>query len=222
MSGCLARTGRPVSALILATRPAWPALDLVEQLHGLDEPDDLPHGDLAPDIHEGRGSGCRRAVPDAAQRGPSRPAGPAGRRRPFPRVAWRRSLPVAAPSLVEPGGVSGDGDRRCDRRGFPEHGPVEPTWTSSSVRSLRSSRVERRSMSESSDASAPLTGGGAASGSDRGVGPHLPRLARRLPRRRPPPAVVSITGAASDRGVGVVEPCSVIRLTAEDRAAFWP
>ena len=61
ISGCLALTSAPLSATTRTTRPARSRLDLVEQLHRLDEADDLADGDLAADLDVRRGAGRRRA-----------------------------------------------------------------------------------------------------------------------------------------------------------------
>jgi hypothetical protein len=55
MSGCLALTSVPLSGMTLTTRPGKVRLDLVEQLHRLDEADDLADRDLPADLDVRRG-----------------------------------------------------------------------------------------------------------------------------------------------------------------------
>ena len=50
MSGCLAFTSVPLSGMHLDDAAGEVGLDLVEQLHRLDQPDDLADGDLAADL----------------------------------------------------------------------------------------------------------------------------------------------------------------------------
>ena len=54
MSACLALTSLPFSAAMRTHAPGDVALDLVVQLHGLDEPDDLADDDLGADPDVGR------------------------------------------------------------------------------------------------------------------------------------------------------------------------
>ena len=86
-------------------------LDLVEQLHRLDEADDLADGDLAADLDVRRRAGGRRGVEDPGERRlDRRPAGGAGSRPAVGRLAR------AGPRARRSGGdrrpaTARDGDR---------------------------------------------------------------------------------------------------------------
>ena len=126
-------------------------LDLVEQLHRLDEADDLPDRDLAADRDVRRGPGGRRARRRCRSAGaltdglaPGRPV----RDRPRPAHRGPPSAGAAAP------GRGGSATARRERgTRLRSTSPVPPDSTSSSVRSERSSRSASRSMSASSPAS---------------------------------------------------------------------
>ena len=179
MSGCFALTSVPLSG----DDPDDPAgevrLDLVEQLHRLDEPDDLADRHLAADRDVGRRAGRRRGVEDAGERcldrrlrGDGRLA--AGRRRLTGRRG--RSPVAAAPATGR------HARRRRSARaptGLRRTRPVPPASTSSSVRSDRSSSAASRSMRPSSSMSPSSVGGTTASATAAGSASSRPRIVRR-------------------------------------------
>ena len=192
MSGCLALTRVPFSAHDPDHAAGLVGLDLVEQLHGLDQADHLAHDDLAADLHEGRRPGAGRGVEDPRER---REDGGAGR---------SRGGCVGGGGAGRPGGSARRGEagprqpRRSPRRmpGADRPGrpaalrrtmPVPPASTSSSVRSLRSRSAARRSTSARSDASPPA------------VPRRLPRAG---PRRRPGAGPRDRRGISAGRGAG--------------------
>ena len=207
MRGCLALTSVPLSGTTWVDPPGQVALDLVEQLHRLDEADDLADGDLAADLHVRCRAGGRRRVEDAGQRGLDRRwfrRARCTRRRPS-LVHGRRAGRRRRRRRPQRPGRNDRGRTRAD--GLRRMRPVPPDSTSSSVRSDRSSRPASRSMSASRVASAIAVVGG---GPD-GVGRRRRRRRRCLGRRR--------DGAWADRLQGVLGHASHRRKT---RAVFWP
>ena len=59
MSGCFALTSVPLSGTTRIDATGELGLDLVEELHCLDQPDDLTHRDLAAHLDERRRAGRR-------------------------------------------------------------------------------------------------------------------------------------------------------------------
>ena len=140
MSGCFALTSAPLSGDDPDDAAGQVALDLVEQLHRLDQADDLADGDLAADLDVGRRAGRGRGVEDAGQRRLDRrrawPPGrarrvdgsPVGRRR---RPRRRRGRAATATG----------GRRRDARRACAGSTRCRPTRPRARLRSRRSSSV---------------------------------------------------------------------------------
>ena len=154
MSGCFALTRAPFSGTTLTTRPARSRLDLVEELHRLDQADDLADRDLAAGDDEWRGARRGRSVPDPGQ----------GR---HDARAGRRGGPPTDGSRRVGGAAAGAGRRRARSAGgaaaavtaaiaigFLSTRRVPPASTASSVSSLRSRSTPSRSTRARRDASA--------------------------------------------------------------------
>ena len=114
MSGCLALTRAPLSGTTRIDAPGQVRLDLVEQLHGLDQADDLADRDLAADLDVRRRPRRRRRVEDPGQRRLDR---------------WPADGPGSRPAVDGSPAVGGASAVDVERAGAPRP-PPRPVATS--------------------------------------------------------------------------------------------
>ena len=233
MSGCFALTSAPLSDADAGDATGEVALDLVEQLHRLDEADDLAHRHVVADRDVGRCAGRRGAVVDAGERRldgrASRPRAPAAS--------------AGASACGRRGGAGGrarraaggrDGDRRGDRRWRAEDDrrPAAAHLELAEVAALedraqavdqRRAARRRRVDSETAGSGGPappstrrrLDGGRRRGASVVPVGGRVARAHGNRVHERPLLGQAGVGhGLSSSRGVS----CSVIRPTGGRRA----
>ena len=158
----MAFTSAPLSAAMRTTRPATSRLDLVEQLHRLDQPDHLADRDLAADPNIRRRARGGRRVEEARERGiDGETAGLAPQRG---RQARRRRGTAGRAACLGRDRDGGRGGKRRERRG-----PAEEQ------RRAAGFDLELREIAVLQDSRQPV---------DRGRGASPRRTARRS-RRRP-------------------------------------